>query len=161
MIIDISNIIKLEGAKEAFEGEVVFSDAVNLGEHIRQEKPVHVKGFIQNLGGVFDFHAQGSAELVFSCARCLKGFPKTIVFEMEERLSKEDNEEYLKIEHNKADITDAVYTNLILNLPQRVLCSEQCKGLCSSCGVDLNLSQCDCKKEEGDPRFAVLKNLLK
>ena len=99
--------------------------------------------------------------MVFQCARCLKEFTKTVTFSMDERFSKEGNEEYLKIEHNKADITDAVYMNLLLNLPQRVLCSEQCKGLCSSCGVDRNLSQCDCKKEEGDPRFAVLKNLLK
>lgn len=161
MMIDISNIIKLEGAKESFEGEVVFSEETDFGENIRLAKPVRVQGVMENLGGVFDFHAQGEADMVFQCARCLKEFTKTVTFTMDERFSKEGNEEYLKIEHNKADITDAVYMNLLLNLPQRVLCSEQCKGLCSSCGVDRNLSQCDCKKEEGDPRFAVLKNLLK
>ena len=161
MMIDISNIIKLEGAKEAFEGEVVFSEETNFGETIRLAKPVRVQGIMENLGGVFDFHAQAEADVVFQCARCLKEFTKTVAFSMDERFSKEGNEEYLKIEHNKADITDAVYMNLLLNLPQRILCSEQCKGLCSSCGVDRNLSQCDCKKEEGDPRFAVLKNLLK
>ncbi len=161
MIIDISNIIKLEGAKEAFEGEVVFSEDTDFGENGKLAKPVRIKGMMENLGGVFDFHAQAEADMVFQCARCLKEFTETVVFSIDERFSKEDNEEYLKIEHNKADITDAVYMNLLLNLPQRVLCSEQCKGLCSSCGVDLNLSQCDCQKEEGDPRFAVLKNLLK
>lgn len=161
MMIDISNIIKLEGAKERFEGEVAFSETADIGANIRLAKPVCVKGVIENLGGVFDFHAQAQAELVFQCARCLKEFTRTVEFPVDERFSKDGGEEYLKIEHNKADITDAVYTNLILNLPQKVLCSAQCKGLCSNCGVDLNLTQCDCEKEEGDPRFAVLKNLLK
>ena len=161
MIIDISNIIKLEGAKEAFEGEVVFSEETDFGENIRPANPVRIRGVMENLGGMFDFHAEAEADMIFQCARCLKEFTKTVTVSMDERFSKEGNEEYLKIEHNKADITDAVYMNLLLNLPQRVLCSEQCKGLCSSCGVDRNLSQCDCQKEEGDPRFAVLKNLLK
>ena len=80
MMIDISNIIKLEGAKESFEGEVVFSEETDFGENIRLAKPVRVQGVMENLGGVFDFHAQGEADMVFQCARCLKEFTKTVTF---------------------------------------------------------------------------------
>lgn len=46
------------------------------------------------------------------------------------------------------DFTDEVRDSLILELPMRVVCSEDCKGLCPHCGKDLNLGPCDCDREE-------------
>ena len=49
-------------------------------------------------------------------------------------------------EGSKADLTDAVRDALLLELPYRFLCSEDCKGLCPTCGVNLNLGACTCQE---------------
>ncbi len=57
---------------------------------------------------------------------------------------------------NRLDISDQVWESLILSLPIRVLCSEDCRGICPTCGKSLNLEECRCSSEEKDPRFEKL-----
>jgi len=64
------------------------------------------------------------------------------------------------LENDHADLEDIVTTAFVLNMDSRLLCSEDCKGLCFRCGKDLNEGPCDCQPEQ-DPRLAVLKQLLK
>jgi uncharacterized protein len=47
----------------------------------------------------------------------------------------------------------------VLSLPAKVLCDFACKGLCPRCGANLNLEECGCVEDEGDPRMAVFKNI--
>ena len=57
------------------------------------------------------------------------------------------------------DLDDILTTAVVLNMDSKLLCSEDCKGLCPKCGADLNLGPCDCKPEM-DPRLAVLQQFL-
>lgn len=52
-----------------------------------------------------------------------------------------------------------LWEELLLALPFKPLCKQDCKGLCPDCGKDLNEGSCQCTKEEGDPRMAVLRGL--
>ena len=73
----------------------------------------------------------------------------------------EDADEWVfLLEHDCADLTDIVRTAFVLNMDSRLLCREDCKGLCFRCGKDLNEGPCGCQAE-ADPRLAVLKTLLK
>ena len=58
------------------------------------------------------------------------------------------------------DLEDTVRTDVLLELPGKVLCSEDCKGLCCQCGKNLNEGSCTCEKKQIDPRLAVLSQLL-
>jgi uncharacterized protein len=58
-------------------------------------------------------------------------------------------------------LDDLVREAIILSLPLKPLCSEECKGLCPICGTDLNKSHCHCVIEKTDPRWDMLKGLLK
>ena len=78
---------------------------------------------------------------------------------MAEEVQNEDNDEIVLLEDGKADVGDLARTAFILGLDTKTLCSEDCKGLCSRCGADLNLGPCSCKKEP-DPRLAALGRLL-
>ncbi|MGB9809870.1 MAG: YceD family protein, partial [Caldanaerobacter sp.] len=49
---------------------------------------------------------------------------------------------------------------VILSLPMKFLCKEDCKGLCPICGTNLNYGSCSCKREDIDPRLEVLSKLL-
>ena len=57
-------------------------------------------------------------------------------------------------------VDDLVEEDLILDQPSKVLCSEECRGLCPMCGKDLNEGSCDCRRETVDPRLAALQQLL-
>jgi uncharacterized protein len=57
------------------------------------------------------------------------------------------------------DLSVYIWEVLVLNLPERVLCSEGCKGLCPICGLDRNDGDCGCREDETDPRLAVLRDL--
>lgn len=58
------------------------------------------------------------------------------------------------------DLADMIWEVLLLGLPERVLCREDCKGLCPICGADLNAGSCGCVPDTSDPRLAVLKDLM-
>ena len=60
---------------------------------------------------------------------------------------------------SRGDLEDIVRTVFVLNLDSKLLCKEDCKGLCPQCGKNLNDGPCNCRKEL-DPRFAALKQLL-
>jgi len=57
------------------------------------------------------------------------------------------------------DLSPLIYEQIMLQIPMKILCSEACKGLCPQCGANLNVGNCDCRKDQGDERFAVLRNL--
>lgn len=59
------------------------------------------------------------------------------------------------------DLIPIIWETLLSALHVKVLCNAECKGLCPHCGEDLNKSKCDCKKETTDPRFDVLRTLIK
>jgi uncharacterized protein len=58
------------------------------------------------------------------------------------------------------DLDSLVREELLLAAPDQVLCQQNCQGLCPNCGVDRNLTACDCETAEMDPRWAGLKELV-
>lgn len=115
-----------------------------------------------------------SVTLQQQCSRCLKIFDTEMKIDIDTlyRPSKEiDVEEHYELKsdeletafykNDEIDIDDLLKEQILLNLPMKPLCSEQCKGLCPKCGTDLNITQCKCEVSEVDERLAVLKQLLK
>ena len=79
-------------------------------------------------------------------------------------VTKLENEDYddpwtFELDGDQADLDDILTTAVVLNMDSKLLCSEDCKGLCPRCGADLNLGPCECKPEV-DPRLAVLQQFL-
>ena len=72
-----------------------------------------------------------------------------------------ENDDYIFIEDNKLDLLPPVEEQMMLEMPSKTLCREDCLGLCPKCGKNLNEGPCTCEKHETDPRLAVLKTLLK
>ena len=72
----------------------------------------------------------------------------------------EDNDDYIISNDGYIDADEALTEQILLELPLKHLCKEDCKGLCPKCGTDLNKSTCNCETKEPDPRFDVLRKLL-
>ena len=104
-----------------------------------------------------------TASVTTECARCLEQVKEKLTYTKaygltETRVS-EDSEDYITTENGVLDALDVARTLLLLNIPMRFLCREDCAGLCSGCGANLNNEKCKCTEKEIDPRLAVLKNL--
>ena len=103
------------------------------------------------------------------CARCLAVVEDTVRFLCEKtvadekgllRLENTENDDYVQIKGGKLDLDAPICDEILLSFPMRILCSEDCRGLCSGCGADLNREACRCTKKEVDPRLAKLAALL-
>lgn len=92
-----------------------------------------------------DIFVEGSirTEIELTCARCLKKFNF--------KLLKNDYERYFKKpKHENIDLTESIRADIMITLPIKSVCSEDCKGLCPCCGKDLNIGDCGC---DGGPLF--------
>jgi uncharacterized protein len=76
----------------------------------------------------------------------------------EVELSEEDLE-YGCYEGETVDLDPLIYEQIILQIPMKVLCREDCRGLCPDCGTNLNSAECNCSSHRVDARLAVLKKL--
>ncbi|MBR7100715.1 MAG: DUF177 domain-containing protein [Clostridia bacterium] len=129
--------------------------------------PVHVKGTVVNTAGYITLSF--TAELKYSthCARCLKDISGKFILTFNRTvansgtLQDEDNDAYVIMKNGKLDIDRELVEELLLEFPSKLLCEEECAGLCPKCGKNLNFGPCDCpKKKEIDPRLAILQKLL-
>ena len=115
-----------------------------------------------------------SAPIHMNCTRCLKEFDTAVTFPLREEYyptidvvtgapvaPPDDPEMAFPINRrHEIDTREAIRQNLVLALPMRALCREDCAGLCPQCGKDWNEGPCDCKQEVVDERFAALRELL-
>jgi len=108
-----------------------------------------------------------------SCGRCLGQFRHPLKIKFEEEFiptvdvtsgaplpEPEEAGTFTIDEHHILDLTEAVRQYLLLAVPIKPLCDEDCAGLCASCGKDLNKGPCDCPPKEIDPRWSELSKLL-
>lgn len=130
-------------------------------------RPVVVSGKIENRAGVVTLHYRADFTLRLQCDRCLDEFERDDHVSNEHVLVNKlntDNDEYILLPDFVLDLDELVLDDILLYLPSKLLCSEDCKGLCEHCGQNLNHGSCDCCKTAEkivDPRLAALGELLK
>lgn len=131
---------------------------------------IEVHGELNKIEDKFLLTGALDANLIFTCDRCLEEylFPLHLdlqilfLLEEEEGGPKGDKEEDLELyifSGDSIDLGSALRETILLSLPMKKLCSEGCLGLCPNCGVNFNLSSCNCNLEEVDPRLEILKQL--
>ena len=123
--------------------------------------PVQVSGrlFKASLGR-FYWQAGIAADVRATCRRCLASTPHQIDVKVslvftEDQDTDDPSEYVVPVGTDVLDLGDAIREELILALEAYVVCREDCKGLCASCGTDLNANSCDCRPAS-DPRWAAL-----
>ena len=127
MILDLRRIFEIPGEKQEFDYEIAVESAADY-KNIDLALPVSVKGIIKNKSGVISLEYEADYRLRHKCDRCLIEFERDYSVSTDaivvKSLSSEDNDDF----------------------PSKVLCKEDCLGLCQFCGTDLNESVCDCQK---------------
>jgi uncharacterized protein len=161
--------------------EELQTDVVDLGGEVRLRGPLQASGRVEVVEEhhgkhqvIKDIRLRGrlSAGLELQCARCLEPVPQNVKrdFELLYRpLGADAGRDELSVTDAEAEIgyyqgeglllEDVLREQLLLALPLKVTCREDCKGLCPQCGKNLNQEQCSCSTEVEDPRWAALKDV--
>ena len=163
MLLGLSKIIDSPGSSVAFSTSVDLSD-LRYGVSYPVSEPVLAQGTVRNTAGVLLMKGSITTTIHGVCDRCAGDFHRKIDFPIDvvlvTELSNEENEDewVFPLEGDSADLDDIVRTVFVLNLDSKLLCRDDCKGICHRCGKNLNDGPCQCEKEL-DPRFAALKQL--
>lgn len=163
MILDLKQVFEIPGEILPIETSLDFSDCELSGTH-PFTSPAVVSGRIENEAGVVFLKYSVRFSFTICCDRCLDEFSRDYLFEFEEILVREEspeNDEFIPVPEEKLDLNAQVFSDVLLSLPSKFLCSEDCKGLCPKCGTNWNHAACHCSTKEIDPRLAVLGELLK
>ena len=164
MLLGLSRIMDMPGAVIPFSTSVDLSD-LQYGNSKPVTEPVTAEGQVRNTAGVLVMTGVIQTTIHGTCDRCATEFDREIEFPLDvvlvTELANEENEDewVFPLEGDSADLDDIVRTVFVLNLDSKLLCKEDCQGLCCRCGKNLNDGPCSCQKEL-DPRFAALKQLL-
>ena len=163
MKLDLRKIIHVPGASVPFDFQM---DLTHLDFYGARPitRPLRVQGKVTNRAGALLLEGDASTVLDLTCDRCCKPFTREKVVPLDSllatELEHEDSEdEIILLENGAADLDEVASTAFILAMDTTNLCSEDCKGLCSRCGADLNDGPCGCKPDV-DPRLAALAQLL-
>jgi len=101
----------------------------------------------------------------FTCDRCLSAFDQNLQSTFEvfastaTKLTKDDNLIVIAPNTQEIDLTGFIRDALLLSLPMKVLCREDCRGLCPVCGADRNVNPCSCQAQTEDERWEPLNSL--
>jgi len=135
-------------------------------------RDVEVAGTLRKCGKDVYLSGKIKTELKLQCSRCLEPYQFPVESKMAARFVPREKPEHSEMElsasdidtefydKNRVDITQPVHDQIYLALPFVSICCEDCKGLCTECGNNLNKRNCGCS-EEGpvDPRLEVLRSL--
>jgi uncharacterized protein len=169
MRIELEN---LEGGKGDF-AHVYNPDELNpVDERVKLTAPATVNGKIRLAGNEVFVNGHVDTRAQVECDRCLKPIelPVNADFELEYITGSEyessgvaeltEAEMSVSVFDGDAlDVDEIMKEQILLAVPTRMLCREDCKGICPQCGVDRNKGECKCVTEDIDPRWAALKNL--
>ena len=137
-------------------------------QDVRFTAPLAVEGAVVNSAGYIRLSLTLSADYVVPCARCLRDvsgsfslpLEKTVVSaEQAQNMDEDTLDDYLVAADGFLSLQEPLLDLLYMEFPQKILCDEDCKGLCSICGQTLNEKECSCKPAP-DPRLAPLQAML-
>ncbi len=129
---------------------------------------------LERHGREVEIRGNVSLSVNLNCSRCLVDFRQLVSSDFDllylpsESLSREPSHEIHRDEGNigfysndQIDISRLLNEQIILNIPMKPLCRDDCKGICPVCGKNMNEEPCTCRQETGDTRFRILNTLRK
>lgn len=169
MVINMSELFAADGIVKTYKPELEMSEIVWKRKKypIVSKQPVELR-LTHEGDRKIAITAKVSLVLEMPCDRCLENVrvPMDLDFEREvdasasaqERIAQLDEQSYIDGYH--LDVDGMVWDEMITELPEKVLCKEDCKGVCPKCGVNLNHQTCSCDRTELDPRMSIIRDIF-
>jgi len=166
-------MIPTEGLKLTFlkEGAALRELVAPAGELDFVLEPVHGSFTVYRSHNAVLVEGRVETTVELACSRCLELVHLNVATDFHytflpaEGMPQKDREltaedvELGYYEGESIDLAPIIFEQIVLQIPMKVLCREDCRGLCPCCGANLNVTACHCPTEAGDPRFMILKKL--
>lgn len=163
MIIDLKRIFANENSDMKIEHSLDMSDVDFMGNYPLKQ-PVKVSGSVFNRAGVVSLNLLIEYTFAAPCDRCgidaVHNHTVTVDKLLATAIERQESDTIITVPDMKFDVDEFVYSEVILDLPSKHLCKDDCKGICFKCGKNLNEGDCGCDTREVDPRLAKLLELL-
>lgn len=163
MLLQLKEVFQNDGHTLKFDYSLPMQE-VELNGDFPFKSPVLLNVTAVNRAGLVDLQVQANLEFTTHCDRCYDDLVRNLEFTFNHRLAvdlnDEENDDYIEVPDYQLDIDDLITSDILLELPSKNLCKEDCKGLCQHCGHNLNQGECECSKAPSDPRLDILKQLI-
>lgn len=142
--------ILLKNIKEnlmQYTGEVECKNILNNGDDIKFEDNIKFEGNLRKGEDFVEIKGKVNVKFITNCHACgdeARGKVEFEIFEVYRRMPSDDEYELIG---DEVDFDDMILENIRLNLPIKILCRKECKGICPTCKKNLNDGECNCKLE--------------
>ncbi|MEA5010900.1 MAG: DUF177 domain-containing protein [Angelakisella sp.] len=159
MKFDLCKVMDREGESDVVTGDVDLSGYKHRGVFLIKE-PVQLTAKAENRAGVVSLDCAYRFTLNLTCDRCLTPFTKQVTQQSEHTvvraLNGRDDDDFIVAPDGIVELTELATNDIVLELPNKFLCSVDCKGLCPVCGCNRNTACCNCNTQAIDPRLEAL-----
>ena len=162
MKINLINLLNGEQDSLSVDYQFDLSDLI-YGTYKPIIDPVSVKGKLYSKADVLYLDLRIEFTFYGVCDRCAEEIEKNFSINVNkiivEELQNVDNDDFILVDNQLLNLDELINEEVSLTLPSKMLCDDECKGLCPKCGTNLNVNKCDCKGDI-DPRMEALLQLL-
>lgn len=163
MLLKLKDVFINDGSRFEFDYSLPLSELDINGDY-PFKSPVRVLGTAVNRAGVVELNVDAVFEYTTRCDRCFVPMTKQMKLSFAHGLATElideENDDYIETPDYTLELDEVVISDILLNLPSKMLCRDDCKGLCPDCGANLNEGDCGCNIQKIDPRLEALKDLI-
>ncbi|MDD5796434.1 MAG: DUF177 domain-containing protein [Oscillospiraceae bacterium] len=163
MLLDLKEVFQNEGLQKQVDYSLSMND-IELDGVYPFKTPVNICALSVNRASLVDLEIKVNFLYTRNCDRCFEEYSREMNYTFKHKLAvtlaDDENDDYIETPDYKLELDDLVISDIILNLPSKNLCKEDCKGLCQKCGKNLNEGDCNCDKRQVDSRLEILKELI-
>lgn len=167
MKVELADIISCENKEVSKQVEIdLMSFNSRLGEFPIVKKAPFVLKLTNEENKRLLIQGEAEVTIVVPCDRCLQDVEQEfhIVVDKELDLTNRDEEKSMNeadyMIGTNLDVDKLIFGEILVSWPMKVLCKEDCKGICKRCGANLNITECQCQKTEPDPRMAAIQDIF-
>lgn len=163
MLFELKSVFQNEGEEKKVNYKLDIAD-IDIDGVFPFRTPIDVTATAKNRASLVSLTIRACFSYSRSCDRCSTDFTREMDMLFEHKLAQtlvdDGNDDYIETPDFKLELDDIVISDILLSLPQKNLCKDDCKGLCQICGKNLNEGECSCDKREIDPRLEMLKQFM-
>ncbi|MCH5298437.1 MAG: DUF177 domain-containing protein [Ruminococcus sp.] len=163
MLLQLKEVFLNDGHRLRFDYSLPMQDFELNGDY-PFKSPVKVSCTAVNRAGLVELSVNAVFDYTTRCDRCFDELVEHMDFTFTHGLAvsliDDENDDYIETPDYTLELDDVVISDIILYLPSKMLCKEDCRGICFKCGKNLNHGDCDCDKTPVDSRLEILKQLI-
>ncbi len=163
MLFELKSVFQNDGETKQVNYELDVSD-ISIDGECPFDSPINVEATAHNRASLISLELKCTFGYSRRCDRCGADTTEVTVMTFSHKLAQtlvdDSNDDYIETPDFNLELDDVVISDVLLSLPQKYLCREDCKGLCPKCGKNLNEGDCNCDRRQIDSRLEILKQFI-